>query len=435
MKIENLRSGKEGNRARVAATVAWEDCDRPTHEVYFETDESFSEGLSCNPHAFLVGCVIPAMHYGEERVFVDAEICPELRDGLITAMSLLRHWYYDPGRPLVRIEAGTRSDLPTPRTPERAGFFFSGGIDSFATLRTNRLGFPLEHPGSIKDGLLVYGLELDDPESFKPVLDSLSGVAQAIGITLVPVYTNVYLNYRQEDAENHFDFWRDEFEAAAFSAIAHAFSRRFSVISLASSFDIPQLRPHGSHALLDPNYSSSDLRIRHDGIALSRFAKTKVVAEWDVALQHLRVCNRYKRYQHGRLNCGECEKCVRTMLMLVAAGALDRTRAFPTDDVSEGLVRTALRIRDSSYVHYYQEMIVPLAERGRHDLVRAVECKIAEYHRRQKLTDWNAMLRGLDRQYLGGSIFRLRRLVPRRRIGPAAAVADKPTSQRIHNAP
>jgi len=175
VKIENLRSGKEGNRARVAATVTWEDCDRSTHEVYFETDEAFAEGLSCNPHAFLVGCVVPAMHYGEERVFIDAEICPELRDGLITAMSLLRHWYYDPDRALVRIEAGTRSDLPTPRTPERAGFFFSGGIDSFATLRTNRLGFPLEHPGSIKDGLLVYGLELDDPESFRPVLDSLSG--------------------------------------------------------------------------------------------------------------------------------------------------------------------------------------------------------------------------------------------------------------------
>jgi hypothetical protein len=433
VKIENLRSGKEGNRARVAATMTWEDCDRPTHEVYFETDEPFAEDLSCNPHAFLVGCVIPAMHYGEERAFIDAEICPELRDGLITAMSLLRHWYYDPGRPLVRIEAGTRSDLPTPRTPERAGFFFSGGIDSFATLRTNRLGFPLEHPGSIKDGLLVYGLELDDPESFRPVLDSLSRVAQEFGITLIPVYTNIYLNYRQEDAENHFDFWTDEFEAAAFAAIAHAFSRRLSVITLASSFDIPNLRPHGSHALLDPNYSSSDLRIRHDGIALSRFAKTKLVAEWGMVLQHLRVCNRYKRYQPGRLNCGECEKCVRTMLMLVALGALDQTCSFPTDDVSEELVRTAVRIRDSSYVHYYQELIVPLAERGRHDLVRAVERKIAEYHRRQRLTDRNAMIGRLDRQYLGGSLARLRGLVSRRKIASAAAVPNTPTSRRRYS--
>ena len=54
MKIEDLRSEKGGGRAKVAATVIWEDCDRPTHEVYFETDEAFADGLSCNPHAFLL---------------------------------------------------------------------------------------------------------------------------------------------------------------------------------------------------------------------------------------------------------------------------------------------------------------------------------------------------------------------------------------------
>ena len=142
MRIENLRSEKKGNRVRVAATVIWEDCDRPTQEVYFETDEVFADGLSCNPHAFLVGCIIPAMHYGEKRVIMDAEICPELRTGLITAMNWIRHWYYGPERNLVQIETKTRSNLLTPRTTERAGFFFSGGVDAFATLRANRLTFP-----------------------------------------------------------------------------------------------------------------------------------------------------------------------------------------------------------------------------------------------------------------------------------------------------
>ena len=55
MKIENLRSEKRGDRSRVAATVIWEDCDRPTHEVYFETEEAFAKDLSCNPHSFLIG--------------------------------------------------------------------------------------------------------------------------------------------------------------------------------------------------------------------------------------------------------------------------------------------------------------------------------------------------------------------------------------------
>ena len=416
MRIEDLRSEKRGDRARVAATVTWEDCDRPTHEVYFETDEAFAEGLSCNPHAFLVGCVIPAMHYGEERVFIDAEICPELRDGLITAMSLLRHWCYDPGRPLVRIEAGTRSDLPTPRPPERAGFFFSGGIDSFATLRANRLGFPLEHPWSIKDGLLVYGLELDAPEAFGHVVDSLSGVAEEADITLVPVYTNLYLNYRQEDARDGFDFWTDEFEAAAFSAIAHAFGRRLSVVSLASSFDIPHLHPHGSHPLLDPNYSSSDLRIRHDGITLSRFAKTKLVAGWNVALQHLRVCNVYNLYGPDRLNCGECRKCVQAMLTLLVLGVLDQTHAFPRDDITEELLLKRVRPKTPYQAFSYRQLMAPLARMGRHDLVRAIEHRLAIYHDREP--GLKAAVKRFDRKYLGG---RLKRLISRVRSAVAGA--------------
>lgn len=396
MRIENLRSEKRG--ARVAATVIWEDCERPRHEVYFETDEAFADDLSCNPHAFLVGCIVPAMHYGEKRVFIDAEICPQLREGLMTAMSLLRHWFYDPERELVRIEAKTRSGLPTPRIPERAGFFFSGGIDSFATLRANRLDFPPEHPWSIKDGLLVYGLELDAPESFEHVMHSLARVAQEVGITLIPVYTNLYLNYRQKDAESNFSFWADELEGAVFSAIAHAFTQRFSVVSIASSFDIPNLHPHGSHPLLDPNYSSSDLLIRHDGIALSRLEKTKLVADWKIALQHLRVCNVYKRYRPDRLNCGECEKCVRTMLALLALGVLDQTHAFPRQDVSAEEVKSPDRIT----VPFYKELLAPLAERNRHDLVHAIERGLAEYYDREP--GIKASIKRFDRKYLGGNL-------------------------------
>src|SRR4030067_1958090 len=108
MRIENLRSETRQGRARIAATVIWEDCNRPAEEVYFETEEQYADSLSCNPHAFLVGCIVPAMHYGEKRVSIDAEICPALRDGLITAMGWIRHWYYSPARELVKIEAGTQ---------------------------------------------------------------------------------------------------------------------------------------------------------------------------------------------------------------------------------------------------------------------------------------------------------------------------------------
>ncbi len=56
MKIENLRSEKNGSRSRIAASVTWEETDHQTLDLYFETDEEFAYGLSCNPHAFLVAC-------------------------------------------------------------------------------------------------------------------------------------------------------------------------------------------------------------------------------------------------------------------------------------------------------------------------------------------------------------------------------------------
>ncbi len=102
MKIENLHSEKTLNGTRVSATVTWEDCERPSYELYFETEKEFAESLSCNPHAFLVDCIVPAMHYGEKRIYIHAEICLELRQRLITAMSWLRHWYYERSRELVR---------------------------------------------------------------------------------------------------------------------------------------------------------------------------------------------------------------------------------------------------------------------------------------------------------------------------------------------
>ena len=112
MRIENLRSEEVNNRARVIATVSWEDCGRQSQEFYFEVDEEFAQELSCNPHSFLVACAVAAMHHGEKRVSIDEPICPDLKDGLSTALRWIHRWYewYKPEQLLVRIEAKTITD-------------------------------------------------------------------------------------------------------------------------------------------------------------------------------------------------------------------------------------------------------------------------------------------------------------------------------------
>ena len=160
MRIENLRKETKGENARVAATVIWENCDRPTQVVYFDTSEEFSRDLTCDPHAFLVGCLMPAMRHGEQRIAIDEDICPELRIGLETAMDWICHWYGAPRKPVL-IEAQIRVHAcPSRQRMERAGSFLSGGVDSIATLQANRLAFSSQHPRSIRDCLFVYGFDI-----------------------------------------------------------------------------------------------------------------------------------------------------------------------------------------------------------------------------------------------------------------------------------
>jgi hypothetical protein len=416
VKIENLRSEHENSKVRVVATISWEDCGRPTRELYFETDEKFGDGLSCNPHAFLIACTSAAMHFGEERVFIDAEICPELRDGLMTAMSWIRHWLAQSGleRKLVQIDARTQQHVLYPNKPPRAGLFFSGGIDSLATLRANRLNYPSEHPGSIKDGLVIYGLEVYEPEAFKHVVSLLSEIAQNAGINLIPVHTNIRCLGPEDDREFWNNFWMNEFMGAALAAVAHAFAPRFSVVSISSARNAANQMPHGSHPLIDPNYSSSTLRIRHEGITLSRFERTKLIADWDFALQRLRVCNKMEHYKSGMLNCGKCEKCVRTMLAFLALGMLDQTHAFPINDITEELAKKTVLLNPET-LPFYKELIIPLLKKGRSDLARVVERRLTSYHEpewKKKIRRWTLKpIAKIDKQYLRSSLSKLKQSV------------------------
>jgi hypothetical protein len=374
MKIENLNKDDKGI---VGATVTWEDSDRPVQRIYFKTEDEFAGSLSCNPHAFLVACILPALRNGEKRIWMDKEICPELLEGLNNVMSYIRHWYYDPRRKLPSLETSVKSRI-SKYTPARAGLFLSGGIDSLAALRRNRLKFPLEHDGSFKDAFCIFGQNIEsdnNPETFKQAISSLAEVTNDAGIKLIPVYTNI------RDLDRDTNFFLHESLSALLAAVAHAFGERITVVSIASSEDIPSislvrqlhLKPLGSHPLLDAQYSSFDLNIKHDGISLSRLTKTGLLADWHIALRNIRVCGK----NWPGLNCGVCEKCVRTMLELLAVDALDKTVTFPQKNVTAEML-SQLKLRKItpedpySVQAEYLELISPLAARGRQDLVEAI---------------------------------------------------------------
>jgi len=125
--------------------------------------------------------------------------------------------------------------------------------------------------------------------------------------------------------------------------------------------------------MLDPEYSSFDMRIRLRDLSLSRMDKLRIVAGWDVALNNIRVC---LANVPDRMNCGKCEKCVRTMLGLLAIGALDKAEAFVEDDVSPDLL-SGFSITIRHREPFYRELLEPLKVCGRDDLVQVIKSKLS----------------------------------------------------------
>jgi hypothetical protein len=374
MILSDLHTRHTGDRVRAAATVTFEEREQRPKTVFVETDAAFADDVVANPHAFAVGCLIPALHFQERRLAIEGSICPMLKEGLETAMALMHHWTAGRLQPLT-IEAPLDKFSRHQDKPRHAAIFLSGGMDSLAALKRIVDAYAPTHPAYPRDALLVHGFDIGGVVErgakvhvFERARAAMTPVAAAAGLTLVPVYTNI--RHLCDDR----DLWLNQFFGAVLAAAAHALAARINLAWLASSYDIPHLHPCGSHPLLDPTYGSSDLEIRHRDVGLSRLEKINIVAGWEVAFQNFRVC---LANLPDRLNCGRCEKCVRTMLELEALGLLGRTGAFVEDAVDPAWLdgfSITIRVREP----FYKALVEPLRERGRDDLARKIIRKLED---------------------------------------------------------
>jgi hypothetical protein len=146
------------------------------------------------------------------------------------------------------------------------------------------------------------------------------------------------------------------------ASIALLLAPQFRRVYIPSSHSYAQLFPWGSHPLLDPLWSIEGTEIVHDGCEASRVEKVKYLASCDVAIKHLRVC---WENRNGAYNCGQCEKCLRTMVSLRIAGVLNRSAAFARQLDLEAVARLALP--DDNARAFIEENVYELASKGRDD--------------------------------------------------------------------
>ncbi|HMP73788.1 MAG TPA: hypothetical protein PKE55_11055 [Kiritimatiellia bacterium] len=219
-------------------------------------------------------------------------------------------WYPDQPFPIEQAPQTTGKNLQA----RSVATCFTCGVDSFDTL--------LQNLNRIDVLLFVQGFDipLDDTPRMDAMRSSLHTVARALGKRSLILRTNLRNHHLFGQAD-----WRHT-HGAALAAAGHAASPAIGRLLIPSSYYLKMDYPWGSHWKTDPLHSSSRIVFEHNGHSAYRLKKINRISHHPLVQKHLRVCWE-NRADTG--NCGECEKCIRTMAALHAVGALESSLTFP----------------------------------------------------------------------------------------------------------
>jgi hypothetical protein len=383
MKIENIHMSTVDGWRRLTGTLVWEVAERKPYDLYFEVPESQGDHLQLSSEAFLAASAVPAAVAEERRLKINDTACPIFLDGMLTNLDYFKRWFSDWHD--IEVQVDQSFGLTERSIGHTQGMLFSGGIDSQFTLYRWNTELPEYHPARIKLCFIIdyEGFRANDPGNQRPYskenfalfdrhCELLEVAAKSVGAKLCPIRTNI------KGVNDHGGMWIKIFHGAAMAAVSHAVGRNLAAMRFASG-DIPLMKAYGSHPLTDPNWSSYRLSISHDTMRCSRFEKTGKVAEWPEGQDALRVCI---SNTSDRLNCGRCEKCLRTMLMLLCHDKLVGA-SFPRSDVSvEDL--SQITFHAAYEVRQYRALLPELRRIGRQDLHRTIQSKIRQFTAKQR---------------------------------------------------
>ncbi len=379
MIIRNLVTDTARDARISSATVVWEDRDFPEQVLTFAIHDGDGEhrpGAAGEPSAdpFLAGCFPLAAVHGEARVRIEGRPCPMLVEGLLTAHAWWASWGGMPA-PAPQIEAVGGEARPAANGPRRAVAFLSGGVDGLHMLLRNRRLYAKSDPAYVRDVFFIHGFDIGkrarDPEleRYRAAARRLEPVAAEAGVRIIQCRTNL------RHLPSKPGFWLYRHNGPALASVGHAATVGSTFLILGGSYQVAHPVPLGSHPAVDGLYSSQRVTVIHDGARFSRVDKVRELASWPAALAALRVCSANVGNQ---VNCGRCEKCLRTRLELLAAG-IEETAAFGPSLTPIELWEEAVPEPIADCAIHHEELLPALRARGLDALCRMLEGKIRAY--------------------------------------------------------
>ena len=318
MIVHSPKIEKKGSKIRVSAYIEVETKNQYSDTLWYEFDEEYENYISTCANGFVSAMLFLAMYLGEDIKAIGT-MSPKLAYGLKGFQSFFNFWHPNQFQ-IVKIRCdGFEIEK---KTPQGVMCTFSGGVDSFYTLyqhlpeNEDNLHHQLTHC------LLIDGFAIPRTDklntSYKIIKKSYEKLAESLGIKLVFVATNLANFYQGKISPAQLD-------GPVLASVPLILGGLISTFHIASCLTYSQILPRGSNAVTNPLLSTEKLSVTTHGSDKTRVEKTKVIAEWPETYDKLRVCWQ----DFGVKNCCRCEKCVRTMITLEAAGVLFKYTTFP----------------------------------------------------------------------------------------------------------
>jgi hypothetical protein len=263
------------------------------------------EAIDTSVAPFVPMASVGALLLGQD-LDIGAAISAQQADGARAATTMLGGWL-ERTPPAITVPV---DDAPSTAPAAGVGLFFTRGVDSWSSL--------LEHRDHVTHLLFIDGVEPRMSAAVRArVRSEHERVAADLGLPLVTLRTNGRVEL---DAWASWEYTHGAILASAALLLAPLHGE----VLVAASHAPRYTKPWGTHADLDPLWSTPTVTFRHDGRGLTRWEKIERIATCPPALDSLHVC-----WMGGSdRNCGRCPKCMVTMSALHALGALDRCPRF-----------------------------------------------------------------------------------------------------------
>lgn len=336
-----LRVVVEPTETGFRATGRFSRGQEPLEEMYFEASGGAKPPTrEMAAAAFLAAALPVSIRLGEDlrsEVPCDEEFAKRA-ERITHGIARLHGW-----EQRIRVETPTACSEPAP--DRVVASCFSGGIDSFYTLFVNR---DPEGPHPVGALLTIIGFDTDvnSPETYRGVVEDAAAVAEEERLRFFPVETNF------RSILGPFGDWGTLTHGGLLAATGFILSGSVRTLLVPSSYPIDKLFAWGSHPLIDNSYVSGHTQIVHDAWEVHRNEKLPRMGDWPPVQTRLRVCARRAKGQNR--NCGRCEKCIRTKLLLLLNGKLAATTALGAE-LTPSMIRN-LMLKGKNKIAWYQEL-------------------------------------------------------------------------------